>query len=318
MKKLLLILVVVALTCHLLPGLAAALPNGTYSGQAEGFSVETPIVVTVTLVDETITTVMVIGHDESVDIIPAVAQALIEVPARIVAANSTDVDVTVGATWTSKGLIAAVKDALTGDSIAPESQIADPTPAQSAAESPPEEAMPESDVEILTFDFKQFRWGDSMETVRAVEGEPYLSNHIKERNTDYIAYKTKAVGLDMVLVYYFTEDQLFQVRYILDEDHSNENLFIKDYETFRDALTKKYGKPLIDTESWQDDSKKDFYKNRKGDALSYGYLTYYTWYFTDRSIITMQMDADNYKVSMIVEYVSNDISPGEADYSGDI
>jgi len=168
------------------------------------------------------------------------------------------------------------------------------------------------------YDFKKFRWGDSQDQVRLIEGEPFLANRIPEQNTDYIAYRTRAVGLDMILAYYFNEDRLYQVRYILDEKHSNEDLYIDDYTIFRTAMTKKYGKPLLDLEKWQDDSKKDYYINKKGDALSYGYLSYLTRYLTDRTFILMKMDADNYEVSMTINYTSKDISPGEPDYSDDI
>lgn len=168
------------------------------------------------------------------------------------------------------------------------------------------------------YDFKQFSWGDSMEAVIAIEGAPEFEGTMNGIKANYIAYSTTAVGLDVLLAYYFCDDGLYEVRYILDEEHSNESLYIDDYNTFKAALTKKYGKPLWDHEFWENDSKKEFYADRKGDALCYGYLTYYTWYLTDRSCIFMDMSADNYDISMIVRYESKSISPGEADYSSEI
>lgn len=169
-----------------------------------------------------------------------------------------------------------------------------------------------------TTDIRQFNWGDSQEYVESVEGEPVYEGQMNGLNANYIAYETTAVGLDMLIAYYFCDDGLFQARYILTEPHSNETLYIDDYSTFRSALTKKYGDPLWDYESWENDSKKEYYANRKGDALCYGYLSYMTWYFTDRTTIYMNMSADNYDISMTVDYESNEISAGEADFSGDI
>lgn len=169
-----------------------------------------------------------------------------------------------------------------------------------------------------TPDFKQFYWGDSKETIIAVEGDPALEGQMTAVNAEYIAYETTAVGLDVLLAYYFCDEGLYEVRYILTEKHSNNSLYIDDYNTFKAALTKKYGTPILDKENWENDSKKSYYADRKGTALCYGYLTYSTFYWTDRSLITMNMSADNYDISMIVYYESITISPGEADYSGDI
>lgn len=164
-------------------------------------------------------------------------------------------------------------------------------------------------------DFKQFYWGDSKEKIMEVEGEPYTDGKMNGVDATYIAYKTTAVGLDVLLAYYFCDDGLYQVRYILNEEHSNESLYIDDYETFRNALTKKYGEPTLDREIWENDSKKEYYADKKGDALCYGYLEYVTFYDSDTSIIMMDMSADNYDITMTVDYQSLALSPGEVDYS---
>ena len=168
------------------------------------------------------------------------------------------------------------------------------------------------------YDFKEFVWGDSMDKVISVEGEPLANGEVDGMDAVYIVYETRAVGLDMLLAYYFCDEGLFSVRYLLTESHSNEELYIDDYNTFKAALTKKYGEPLLDSESWLNDSKKEYYSDNKGDALCYGYLTYYTWYLTERTWISMNMDADNYDITMRIDYESMTITPGEADYSDEI
>ena len=168
-----------------------------------------------------------------------------------------------------------------------------------------------------TPDFKSFCWGDTQETVIAKEGNPLLSSEMTNRDVTYIAYNTTVAGKKAILAYYFSDQGLFTVRYILQESHSNENMYITDYEAIRSAITKKYGDPLFDFESWQDDSKKSYYANRKGDALSYGYLTYFTMYSLERTSISMQMSADNYEISTNIQFESKNISFAEADYSKD-
>lgn len=179
-------------------------------------------------------------------------------------------------------------------------------------------ALPGLGESAPAYDFKKFRWGDSQESVMAVEGTPKYSGKMNGLDANYIAYDTTAVGMDVLLAYYFCDGGLYSVRYILNEDHSVDSLYIDDYNTFKQALTKKYGDPLLDNEKWASDSKKSFYADDKGRALNYGYLSYYTCYITERVIVEMDMSADNYEVSTIINYSSLTVSPGKADFSEDI
>lgn len=167
------------------------------------------------------------------------------------------------------------------------------------------------------FDFKKFYWGDNKEHIIEVEGEPYTTGEMSSINADYIAYKTSVAGKDALLAYYFCGDGLFQTRYILSEDHSNESLYIDDYKDVRDALKKKYGDPLLDNESWSNDSKKSYYSDDKGKALCYGYLKYFTFFSTETTYVSMNMSADNYDISTTIQFESKTISAGDADYSKD-
>ena len=179
-------------------------------------------------------------------------------------------------------------------------------------------ALPGLGESAPAYDFKKFRWGDSQESVMAVEGTPKYSGKMNGLDANYIAYDTTAVGMDVLLAYYFCDDGLYSVRYILNEDHSVDSLYIDDYNTFKQALTNKYGEPMLDNEKWTSDNKKSFYADDKGRALNYGYLSYYTCYITERVIVEMDMSADNYEVSTLINYTSLTVSPGETDFSEDI
>lgn len=110
MKKVVLILIALLLVaCSSAP---AGYKEGTYEGTGQGFH-EDGIKVSVTVDAEgKISKVEVLEHQESVDHIPEVTPALTEVPARIVEKNSTEVDVTSGASRTSEGIMEAVSNAL--------------------------------------------------------------------------------------------------------------------------------------------------------------------------------------------------------------
>ena len=81
-----------------------------YSGSADGYS--GPISVEVTVEGGEITDVKVLSHSDS----PGISDpAIEEVPAAMVAGNTTEVEVVSGATFTSTGIINAVNIALTGE-----------------------------------------------------------------------------------------------------------------------------------------------------------------------------------------------------------
>lgn len=81
--------------------------DGTYTGQGQGF--KSTITVEVVVEDGKITAINILGQGET----PFLSDAAFDaVPKAIIAAQSTDVDTVTGATGTSKGIIAAVKDAL--------------------------------------------------------------------------------------------------------------------------------------------------------------------------------------------------------------
>lgn len=175
-----------------------------------------------------------------------------------------------------------------------------------------------TDSDLYAFDFKTFRWGDSKEAVIQKEGEPFIEEDLPERKTKYIAYQTSAVGMDVLLVYYFSDNALYRVRYALQEEHSfGSDKYIDDYQAFKNALIKKYGEPFWDNESWTDASKEEYYKGEKGMAIIYEYLTYTTYFKTDRTVITMMMYADNNKIYTHIDYTGIGLVP-EPDYSGDI
>ena len=81
--------------------------DGTYSGSASGYS--KGLKVDVTIANGKISEVKVVSHKET----PGFCEKAIEtIPAKIVEAQSTNIDTVSGATYSSKGIIKAVNDAL--------------------------------------------------------------------------------------------------------------------------------------------------------------------------------------------------------------
>ena len=82
-------------------------PDGTYEGEGTGFG--GPILVSVTFVDGAVTDIQVLEHSET----PGISDPAIEgIPAAMIEAQTSDVDVVAGATYTSEGIIEAVENAI--------------------------------------------------------------------------------------------------------------------------------------------------------------------------------------------------------------
>ena len=85
----------------------AKLKDGTYTGVGTGYG--TDLTVSVTIKDGKITDIQILSNNET----PGFSeQAFSTVPKEIIAAQSTEVDAVSGATFSSRGIMAAVKNAL--------------------------------------------------------------------------------------------------------------------------------------------------------------------------------------------------------------
>lgn len=109
-------LILCLLLALILGGCEKDLPykDGTYEGRGEGHNQTEPIVVSVTVQDGQIAEIVVKSHGESPQQVPQVESALEKIPGAMTKKNSTEVDGIAGATETSRGLKAAVEDAMEG------------------------------------------------------------------------------------------------------------------------------------------------------------------------------------------------------------
>lgn len=177
-----------------------------------------------------------------------------------------------------------------------------------------------SDSEKVEVIIKGHTWGDSKESVIIAEGEPEGTGMMDGNVAEYIYYKSNVVGLDAMIIYYFTSEGLCEIRYALNESHSNDALYIDDYNKVKEAIISKYGEPLsfVSGEHWDNNNHKEYYKDKKGAALSYGYLTYKDFFFAKDAEIVLKMSADNYNISTVIAYISSTIIRPEPNYDGDI
>ncbi len=154
----------------------------------------------------------------------------------------------------------------------------------------------------VKYDFRKTNWGMSKEQVKATEN----------KNPDFeddamLGYDVTISGKDFACMYSFLEDKLYESGYIFAGEHTNENLYIDDYEELKETLTKKYGKPKMDfSEVWKNDLYKDD-KSRWGFAISLGHLAYGASWETSTTKIEIMLLGDNYKINLFLSYFSKEL-----------
>ena len=148
------------------------------------------------------------------------------------------------------------------------------------------------------YDFRKTKWGMSKAQVKSSE-----SLVITEEREKNLFYKTRILNKNVALLYKFINNQLVASYYMILETHTNKNDFIDDYDTFKNTLTKKYGKPKMDKIVWKNDLYKDDYSSW-GMAISVGHLVYASTWEVPNTEIGNMLHGENYNISYVVTYES--------------
>jgi hypothetical protein len=141
-------------------------------------------------------------------------------------------------------------------------------------------------------------WGMTRKQVKASE-----LNEIVREEDSYISYKGEVSGLDCFIIYYFVGEILTRSRYVIVEQQSNKNDYLRDYVRIQMAIKDKYGEPDSDGSNW----KNTLYENNPaylGLAVSLGHLTFGSDWSRGSTLIRVRLSGDNHKISLTVDYAS--------------
>ncbi|MDP8262734.1 MAG: hypothetical protein P9M13_05470 [Candidatus Ancaeobacter aquaticus] len=155
------------------------------------------------------------------------------------------------------------------------------------------------------FNFRKTNWGMSIAQVKSSEPPAKW-----EGDGNRLLYKTNVIGKDVIIAYYFVDNQLVRAEYVLVDNHTNLNDFIGDYTDFEEILIKKYGKPKRDEQVWRNDLFKEKHSDW-GMAISVGHLMYYSSWETQDTEIDILLMGENYIVKCVVEYRSKNLKAKE-------
>jgi len=157
-------------------------------------------------------------------------------------------------------------------------------------------------------DFRVANWGDSKQSVVKREGVPDTDN-----DPDYYGFPDEIVSHPCTVLYKFTDNKLSSGFYSFNIVHSNDNMFINDYQEIVDLLTSKYGEPIEggrDNTIWFNDLYQDDY-DEWGHAISAGHLIFISKWETINSDISCMLSGDNYVIKLSIMYHSKTLFENE-------
>ena len=156
------------------------------------------------------------------------------------------------------------------------------------------------------YDFRQTNWGRSKEQVKATEDKKPDYEDNAQLSYDEVTISGKS-GKDFSCNYYFSADKLYSSAYGLGGRHTNNNLYIDDYEELKEILTKEYGKPKTDKVIWKRDVFKDD-KSYWGTAVVGGDLSCSAQWETPTTEINLKLFGEDWRIILIVSYESKELT----------
>lgn len=158
-----------------------------------------------------------------------------------------------------------------------------------------------SNVATNQFNFRKTRWGMTKAQVRAAEGQ----NPIHE-GTDLLVYSGFVAGLSCEIIFIFALSFLVRAKYLITEQHSVPNTYLKDFSALQNALTEKYGQPESDKTYWGN----DLFRDRPQDwglAFSRGDCSTFVKWRDGKTSILLFLTGDNYEIELAIDYTSQDL-----------
>ena len=164
-------------------------------------------------------------------------------------------------------------------------------------------------VNVYAQDFRSVSYGMTIDKVR--EAESIVSETVDLNGYLGLLKEVTVGGFDAEAYYYFIDSTFVAGIYIFLVEHTNENLYISDFQKIKNILTSLYGEPYTDHENWNN----SLYKNnpeKHGFAVSIGHLLYMTvWKVINYDSLTenkvgVMLTGDNYEIKLNAMYTSMD------------
>jgi hypothetical protein len=110
-------------------------------------------------------------------------------------------------------------------------------------------------------DFRKASWG--MTQAQVIATEPDRPVRVSESHGEILVQynASRLAALNGRPIYIFVKDKLVRAKFLVEEEHSDENEFIRDFHSVEWLLKERYGKPNDERAIWEDDSTQAETKN---------------------------------------------------------
>lgn len=146
-------------------------------------------------------------------------------------------------------------------------------------------------------DFRQLKWGMTISEVAKAE-----TLKLEMKIGGKLKYSHNLTGIDFTLIYEFKEERFYKAIYTSKEIYLDKNDYIKDYNSLKGLLIKKYGTPKETQTKWSSEQN----KADPGKALSAGQVRYNASWKTDRTNIDILLKGFNQKCYFTITYEALD------------
>ncbi len=150
-------------------------------------------------------------------------------------------------------------------------------------------------------DFRGASWGSSLSNVKSAEHARFVL-----RVKDYELVYTDLLGGEEANVYYIfnTNDKLLGGMYRFKKEYANAQLYVEDYNKFKDLLVKKYGKPASETQI-KNSNMSDTENQNFGQLVADGNLSLSTIWNTGRTIVKIALvTGTNKRPTLQIQYTT--------------
>jgi hypothetical protein len=148
------------------------------------------------------------------------------------------------------------------------------------------------------FDFRNARWGMSMEEIMDNE-----DGSLQYEGDHRLLFRDEIMDKKFMIEYVFGQGQLYKAVFWLVEDYVMENNYIHDYFAFKKVITGKYGAPVKERVIWNKSHLRDD-QSQWGVAVSVGDLAYFTAWENENTAISAILRGKDFTVDCTLEYIS--------------
>ena len=154
-------------------------------------------------------------------------------------------------------------------------------------------------VEYPPRNLDEMAWGLTKKEVVESEGKP--TSQSKARGGDVLVYEQKVINFDCAVEYHFTANMLRQTRFSFAGDPEDLSTCLEDYRKVKDALIRRFGKPIEEHMDWHDTSYRDDISSW-GMAVGLGHLELSSRWLTPKSEIVAKLAGGKGETSLVVDF----------------